>query len=458
MIMKKFSELNCKTLTRRFIELNHFEEATPIQSAVIPMALRGKDIIGISDTGTGKTHAFLIPLMEMLDSNKPCVQAVITAPTRELAQQIYRRAKTMSEADPNLKIRLIIGGMERSKMADSLNNGQPHLVIGTPGRIKDLFLEDGALRVDTANILVVDEADMTLEFGFLDEVDAIAGRMQDHLQMMVFSATIPQNLKPFLKKYMKNPQTIQIKTEHQSNPKITHVLVPCKHKSYAETCLSLLDGFMPYVCLIFANTREDAAECAKLLRQNGKSIVEIHGGLESRQRKQAMKQLEHLEHSYVVATDIAARGIDIEGITHVISMGFPSELDFYIHRSGRTGRAGKDGTCFALYKEQDEASIRALKERGIVFEHKNFKNGSWQTLKPFGNEKPKKNDLIEKEIAKSLKRKNEKVKPGYKKKKAAEVQRIKQKRKREMIQKEIQNQRKERYKQQQRAKREEMDA
>lgn len=454
--MKKFTEIGWKAETLRFIELNRFIEATPIQSAVIPMALKGKDIIGISDTGTGKTHAFLIPLMEMLDPSKPTVQAVITAPTRELAQQIYKRAKTMSEANPALRIKCITGGMERGKMADSLSI-QPHLVIGTPGRIKDLFVDEGVLRVETARVLVVDEADMTLEYGFLEEVDAIAGRMNSRLQMMVFSATIPQNLRPFLKKYMQNPQTIHIQKEHASNPQITHVLVPCKHRSYADTCVSILDGFMPYVCLIFANTREEATECAQHLRAAGKEVVEIHGGLQSRQRKQAMKQLENLKQSYVVATDIAARGIDIEGITHIISLGFPTELDFYIHRSGRTGRAGKDGTCFALYKEKDEAAILSLKERGLVFEHRSFKDGNWQVMKSFGGKRPKKNDLVEKEIAKTLTRKNEKVKPGYKKKRAAEVQRIKQKKKRDMIQKDIQAQRKERYKTAQRAKREEVE-
>jgi len=454
--MKNFNEIKWKASTQRFIELNSFKQPTPIQSAVIPMALKGKDIIGISDTGTGKTHAFLIPLMEMIDTSKPYVQAVITAPTRELAQQIYRRAKLMSEANPDLRIKMIMGGIEKTKMADSLSI-QPHLVIGTPGRIKDLFVDEGVLRIDTASLLIVDEADMTLEYGFLEEVDAIAGRMKDHLQMMVFSATIPQNLRPFLKKYMKNPQTIKTDTKHQNNPKITHVLVPCKHRSYEETCLSILDGFMPYVCLIFANTREEAANCAKLLRQNGKQVVEIHGGLESRQRKQAMKQLENLTQSYVVATDIAARGLDIEGITHVISMGFPSELDFYIHRSGRTGRAGREGTSFALYKESDEPTILSLKERGLVFEHKSYKNGQWQELKKIRGTGLTKGDLVEKEIARSLRRKNDKVKPGYKKKRAAEIQKIKQKRKREMIQNEIKMQRKERYKQQQRMKREGLD-
>ncbi len=451
--MKHFSQIQWSKRTLDFIQFNHFKEPTKIQSAVVPMALKKKDIIGISKTGTGKTHAFLIPLMEMIDSSKPVVQAVITAPTRELAQQIYKRAKMMSEADPQLIVKCIVGGSDRSKMAEGLSN-QPHLVIGTPGRIKDLFVEEGVLRIDSASMLVVDEADMTLEYGFLDEVDAIAGRMRNNLQMMVFSATIPQNLRPFLKKYMQNPQTIHIKDDERSDPNITHRLVPCKHHDYATTCLSILNGFIPYVCLIFANTRDEAAQCASVLRKNGRNVVEIHGGLQSRQRRHAMKQLENLKQSYVVASDIAARGIDIEGITHVISLGFPSELDFYIHRAGRTGRAGKDGVCFALYKDSDDAAIQSLKERGIMFEHVNFKDGQWTTLKPYGGKRPKKNDLMEKEIAKRLTRKNTKVTPGYKKRRAEEVQRIKRKQKRAMIQEDIKVQRKERYKAEQRSKRE----
>ncbi|MFV0479834.1 MAG: DEAD/DEAH box helicase [Anaerorhabdus sp.] len=449
--MKKYKDFNFSSHVNRFIELNRFIEPTPIQGEVIPQALKGRDIIAISDTGTGKTHSFLIPLLEKVNTQSNQVEAVITAPTRELAMQIFKNAKLMVEAQPNLRIKLITGGIDREKMADSIKQ-QPHIVIGTPGRIKDLFLNQSVLRVESASIYVVDEADMTLEYGFLDDVDAICGRMSNQLQMMAFSATIPENLKPFLKKYMQNPKIIQIDQEHKSNPQIEHVLVPCKHKDYAETLKEILPGFMPYVCLIFANTREDAARVARELRASGENVIEIHGGLQARQRKQAMKQLENLEHSYVVATDIAARGLDVGEITHVISLGFPKELEFYIHRSGRTGRAGKEGVCFALYKESDHQAIEWLKSKGISFEHRTIKDGQWRQLKPYGQQKTTKNDLKEKEIAKKITRKNEKVKPGYKKKKAAAVQKIKQKEKRDKIRSEIKVQRKERYKAAQRLK------
>lgn len=444
--MSKYSDYVFQDKTKEFIRLEGFQEPTPIQKEVIPMACKGKDIIGISDTGTGKTHAFLIPIMEKVDSSKPYVQAVITAPTRELALQIYNRSMKMSEADPALIIKLITGGMEKSKMIEQLKV-QPHIVIGTPGRIKDLYMQDQSLRVDTASILVVDEADMTLEFGFLEDVDAIAGKMRSNLQMMSFSATIPQALRPFLKKYMDNPQTVHIEEQSDFHPNIEHVLVPCLEKSYEEKLMELLPTFSPYVCLIFANTRVLARSVAAMLRDGGYGVIELHGDLTPRERTKAMKDLVNIQKSYVVATDIAARGIDIEGISHIISLGFPRELDYYIHRSGRTGRAGHNGICYALYKKQDDAMIRALEVKGIGFHHRSLKNGNWTDLEPLHHKKVNRDDPLEKEISKIVSKKKNQVKPGYKVKRKQEVDKLKRKAKRQVIQDDIRRQKKERGKQ-----------
>ncbi|MEG1732946.1 MAG: DEAD/DEAH box helicase, partial [Longicatena sp.] len=403
------------------------------------------DIIGISDTGTGKTHAFLIPILEKVDSNKAEVQAVISAPTRELAVQIYNRATKMMEADPKLTIKLITGGMEKTKMNDSLKV-QPQIVVGTPGRIKDLFLTDQTLRVDTASILVVDEADMTLEFGFLEDIDAIAGRMRNDLQMMVFSATIPQALRPFLKKYMDQPHTIHIEDKSSFHPQIEHVLVPCLEKSYEEKLLEILPSFSPYVCLIFANTRVLAHNVATLMRDKGYGVIELHGDLTPRERTKAMKDLVNIQQSYVVATDIAARGIDIDGISHVVSLGFPQELDYYIHRSGRTGRAGKSGICYALYKKQDDEMIRSLEIKGIGFHHRSFKKEIWTDLEPIHKKRVNKDDPLEIEISKIVSKKNKQVKPGYKVKRKQEVDKLKRKAKRALIHEDIKRQKQERGK------------
>lgn len=443
--MKTFKEYQLKETTQAFIDLNQFKEPTAIQQVVIPYALKGEDVIAIADTGTGKTHAFLIPIFENINSDLNRVQAVITAPTRELARQIYQFAIKYKEVNDQLRIKLVTGGMDR-KTSDI----QPHMVIGTPGRIKDLFLNQ-QLRVETADVLVVDEADMTFEFGFLTDVDAIAGKMGEQLQMMVFSATIPLEVQQFLKKYMQHPKTIKIES---TTPQATidHILVPAKHQSYAEVVLRLIGGFQPYVCLIFANTREDAAQVSEQLREAGLRVLEIHGGLTARARKQALKALQNHDYEYVVATDIAARGLDIEGITHVISLGFPTDLNFYIHRSGRTGRNQKHGFCYAVYRDADQHSIQALQNKGIVFHHRDIKNGQWSDLKPLFQKK-KRNNIVEKEIAKVLTRKNQKVKPGYKKKRQAEIEKIKRQRRREAIKASIKGNQKERAKQKQIAKR-----
>lgn len=444
--MSKYSDYTFRDTTKEFIKLEGFIEPTPIQQAVIPLACKGKDIIGISDTGTGKTHAFLIPIMERMDSSLPYVQAVITAPTRELALQIYNRSLKMAEADKKVSIRLVTGGIEKTRMSEQLKI-QPHIVIGTPGRIKDMFLNEQMLRLEKAKLFVVDEADMTLEFGFLEDVDAIACNMNKDLQMMSFSATIPQALRPFLKKYMSNPQTVHIEEQSDFHPKIEHILVPCLEKSYEDKLLDILPSFTPYVCLIFANTRTIAANVASTMRDKGYGVIELHGGLTPRERTKAMKDLVNIQKSYVVATDIAARGIDIEGISHVVSLGFPKELDYYIHRSGRTGRAGHDGICYALYKKHDDAMIRSLETKGIGFHHKSFKHDTWTDLEPLHRKKVKKDDPLEKEISKIVSKKKKKIKPGYKVKRKQEIEKLKRKARRQMIHDDIQKQKKERAKQ-----------
>ena len=162
------------------------------------------------------------------------------------------------------------------------------------------------------------------------------------------------------------------------SPRVNHVLIPAKHLDYSQMLLKIIPNFQPYICLIFANTRVEAASTAQLLRDEGISVIELHGDLTPRQRRQAMTQLENKEHSYIVATDIASRGLDISEVTHVVSLGFPRELEFFIHRSGRTGRAGKEGTCFTIYKESDDSAIRHFQKLGISFKHTTISSGKWQ--------------------------------------------------------------------------------
>ncbi|MCR4855642.1 MAG: DEAD/DEAH box helicase [Erysipelotrichaceae bacterium] len=440
---------NLKETTKRFIELNSFEELTAVQNEVLQFASSHKDVIALSKTGTGKTHAYLIPIMEMINPVSDKTQVVISVPTRELAYQVYQNALLMKEVLPELRISLLSGGTDKKKSIAKMEN-VPHIVIGTPGRIRDLF-ESNALRVDFVQMFVIDEADMTLEFGFLEDIDIVFSHMVKNPQVLCFSATFPEELNAFVKKYLSNPKIIRVE-DKKRDPHITHVLVNCKHKEYKEVVYDILPGFKPYVCLIFANSKDEADATYEYLSEKGVKALLIHGGLDSRTRQKAIKDLQAKKYTYVIASDVASRGIDIDGISHVISMGLPKQLQFYMHRAGRTGRNEKDGTCYLLYKETDIPQIKTLNKKGINFLAKEFKKGVWKEASNPTDKRRIKADVEEKQIVKTLYRKNEKVKPNYKKKKNREVEKIKRKKRREMIQSKIKEERIERYKEKQRNK------
>ena len=426
LMSERFQDLNIKPYLKAAIEDLHFEELTQIQEQVIPLALEGKDIIGQSQTGSGKTHAFLIPIFESLKEDVQQVQAVITTPTRELAEQIYIVASHLASfSETPIKIGRYVGGTDKKQTIERLGV-QPQIVIGTPGRIKDLAINERALLVHTAKMFVVDEADMTLETGFLTDIDQIAGTMGKDLQMMVFSATIPQALKPFLKKYMTVPTHIHIQPRQQTAVKINHILYPTKYRSRVNIVANLLKTINPYLAIIFVNTKQHATEVSNALTSQGLQVGQIHGDLTPRQRRQMMQRIRNLDFQYIVATDIAARGIDIEGVSHVINYELPQDLEFYIHRVGRTARGNYDGVAITLYDSAEEELLQELEERGIKFNYKELKNGELVTVNARNSrqKREKKENEIDK-IAKAKVRKPKKVTPGYKKKMKFEMDKVK---------------------------------
>ena len=254
-----------------------------------------------------------------------------------------------------------------------------------------------------------------------------------------------------MNRYLDHPEIIRI-SDKKRDPRISHVLINCRHKEYHETLYDILPGFRPYTCLIFANSKDEADETYRYLTEKGVKCLLLHGGLDARTRQKAIKDLQSKKYSYVIASDVASRGIDIDGISHVISMGLPKQLQFYMHRAGRTGRNEKDGTCYLLYKESDLYALRTLNKNGIHFLAKEYKNGKWVEANNPTLKREKRVDEEEKEIVKSLYRKKEKVKPNYKKKKNIQVEKIKRKKRREFIQAKIKEERVERYKEKQRNK------
>jgi len=346
-----FTQFKFKKYIEKALEELKFTTPTEVQEKLIPIVLAGRDLVGESKTGSGKTHTFLLPIFQQLDEESDSVQAVITAPSRELATQIYQAARQIAgHSEVEIRVANYVGGTDKARQIDKLASNQPHIVIGTPGRIYDL-VKSGDLAIHKAKTFVVDEADMTLDMGFLETVDKIAGSLPKDLQFMVFSATIPQKLQPYL--------TAQ-----------------------------------------------------------GLKVAKIHGDIAPRERKRIMNQVKNLDFEYIVATDLAARGIDIEGVSHVINDAIPQDLSFFVHRVGRTGRNGLPGTAITLYQPSDDSDIRELEKLGIKFVPKVVKDGEFQDTydRDRRANREKKQEKLDIEMIGLVKKKKKKVKPGYKKK------------------------------------------
>ena len=415
-----------------------FKQPTEVQERLIPVIQAGRSVVGQSQTGTGKTHTFLLPIFNQLDLEQQNVQAVITAPSRELATQIYQAAKQLADfSGEEISIMNFVGGTDKLRQVERLATKQPHIVIGTPGRILDL-VTSGDLLIHTTQVMVVDEADMTLDLGFLADVDQIAGRMPDNLQMLVFSATIPEKLRPFLRKYMNNPLIEEIKPKTVISETIDNWLISTKGKDVNQIIYQLLTIGHPYLAIVFANTKQRVDEISQYLKNQGLSVATIHGDILPRERKRVMKQIQNLDFQYVVATDLAARGIDIEGVSHVINAEIPDDLEFFIHRVGRTGRNQLPGTAITLYEPSDERKINEIEALGITFKAKEIKTdeGVHSYDRNRRQTREKKRHELDTTLIGLVKKKKKKIKPGYKKQIQREIEKSnKQKRKMERRQK-----------------------
>ena len=411
-----------------------FKKPTEIQHEVIPQAFQKRNIIGQSQTGTGKTHAYLIPMFDQIDSEQETVQKLIIAPTRELAMQIYEEIKKMIEYgnEMNWTARLVIGGTDKNRELQKMKT-QPHIVVGTPGRILD-FMKEQAIRTANIDSVVLDEADLTIDLGLIHEVDQILYRLKEDIQISVFSATIPTSLKPFLKKYLSNPLHIEIDQESLSPEKLEHRLIPLRHRNEADLLIEASKLIHPYIALVFVNKKENADELANELLSKGFEVGVIHGGLKPRERKRTLQDLKSLRFQYIVATDLAARGIDIPGVSHVFNAQLPQDIDAYIHRVGRTARAGLEGTAVSFYADRDIPLIEKLEERGMSFTNMDIKNGEWVEVKEWNERKKRqrKESELDAQAWKQV-RKRKKVKPGYKKKMKSEKDQIKKRLKKEQF-------------------------
>lgn len=424
-------------------------DPSPIQLRSIPKALKGETLMVQSSTGSGKTLCFLIPIIENVDLKSQSLQAIIVAPTRELAQQIYDMAIPFAKEFAGLKIRLLKAGNEIGSSIKGLNVA-PHIVIGTPGRLADVLAKEHALDLSNVKTIVFDEADMLLAEGYFEQIDTFALDVKDP-QFLVYSATLEANLSHQLEKYVGVNIPI-VNEEVMTSSNVSHYLIDIKHNDVNECVERFIKIKNPYLLLIFASKKETANEVYAFLKRKKYKVGLLTGDLSSRERKNVMKSLLNDDIFMLVCSDMAARGLDIPNVSDVLNIDLPNNLEFYYHRAGRTGRFDKLGNCYTFYNNDSTKKPLALISNGVEFKYLVFKDNELVEGKPIEKSHPTKKHLDEdlnKEIRKIhnlAKGGNKKVKPGYKKKTRLAVEKAKQKHRREVIKKDIRRQRVERYK------------
>lgn len=396
----------------------HFDKPTPVQEKVIPALLSRLNVVVQAATGSGKTHSYLVPVLNDIDENANYVQAIITAPSRELADQLYQVAKELRKASElDISIMHLAGGTDRERQLERLENNKPQLVIATPGRLLD-FVQKKAFAVDQVKDFIIDEADMTLDMGFLADIDQVMAKLPKNTLIAAFSATIPVKLSNFLRKYMAHPDEIVIDNPTVIAPTIKNDLLDIGSKDRKNILYKLLTIGQPYLALVFANTKQKVDELVNYLQDQGLKVAKIHGGITERERKRTLRQVEQGQYQYVVASDLAARGLDIDGVSLVVNYEVPRDLEFMIHRIGRTGRNGLPGHAVTLIREEEMGRIAELEKLGVHFDFVEIKNDELVPRKHYRSRdnRQAKNRKLDTKLVGYVKKEKRKRKPGYKKK------------------------------------------
>ncbi|PEE41477.1 DEAD/DEAH box helicase [Bacillus pseudomycoides] len=360
--LKNFLELGISETFNHTLRENGIAEATPIQEQAIPVVMAGKDIIGQAKTGTGKTLAFVLPILEKVDPTSSDVQALIVAPTRELALQITTEIEKMLVHQENINVLAIYGGQDVAQQMRKLK-GNTHIVVATPGRLLD-HLRRETIVLSNVSMLVLDEADQMLHFGFLYDIEDILEETPESKQTMLFSATMPKDIKKLAKRYMKEPEMIQIQSAEVTVNNIKQRVIETTDRAKQDALRHVMDRDQPFLAVIFCRTKRRASKLYDDLKGYGYNCDELHGDLSQGKRERVMKSFRDAKIQYLIATDVAARGLDVEGVTHVFNYDIPEDVESYIHRIGRTGRAGGSGLAITFVAPKDEMYLKEI-EKGI---------------------------------------------------------------------------------------------
>lgn len=334
-----------------------YVDPTPIQLRAIPMIMAGTDVIGSAQTGTGKTAAFALPILSRLGQHTAATRVLILEPTRELAAQVETAIRDFARFT-NLRVAVIFGGVGYGKQMDALRNGVD-ILVATPGRLLD-HLERGTCRLDKVEYLILDEADRMLDMGFLPDVRRIVEKCPRHRHTSLFSATIPPQIETLIKWAMKNPETIEIGARRTPAETVKHVIYPVAEDQKSDLLRTLLDQVNYDSVIIFCRTKHRADRIAQLLKKNNHAVAVLHSNRTQREREEALHGFRNGRYEVLVATDIAARGLDIADVSHVINYDVPQHPEDYIHRIGRTGRAEASGDAFTLMVAEDSQHVASI--------------------------------------------------------------------------------------------------
>lgn len=445
----KFSSFNLSLDILDAIEKTGFESPTTVQSKVIPKALKYENLIVQSSTGSGKTHSFLIPIFNNLNTDNG-LEVVIVSPTRELSEQTYNFAIQFNKLLSNkYSIKLFISGTDTLKDYDSFKKGA-NIIICTPGKLNDLYKRFDYL-FNQVKTIVFDEADMLFDKSFTDEMSKFLSNF-DNVQILLFSATLNKNIQNLFKKYIKESELIEIDSKNFTNLNVKHHLINDKHQDIKHLTKQLINIINPFFLLVFTNTKDEANSLYTYLSKYNIDCCLLTGSLEARERKSILKRINNLEYKVVVCTDIASRGLDIDGASDVLNINLPNNIEYYYHRAGRCGRGKYDGNSYIFYNHEDLLKVNKLIENGLIIDYLKIENDKLINDLPLKVEKKKeskkKKAILDEKTYQNFskekaiiiaKNKGSKVKPGYKKKIKKEIQKINKKIHKEELKKEIYN-------------------
>ena len=354
----RFEDLNLSDAILRAVTDMGFEAASPIQAQAIPAQLEGRDMIGQAQTGTGKTAAFGIPLLQKIDPENKKLQAIVLLPTRELAIQVAEEIRRLAKFMHGIKVLPVYGGQDIVRQIRSLKDGV-QVVIGTPGRVMD-HMRRKTIRVDHVHTAVLDEADEMLNMGFLEDMETILSQLPETRQTVMFSATMPPAIADIARKFLQDPVMVRVVKKELTVPKVTQYYYEVKPKNKVEVLCRLLDLYSPKLSVVFCNTKKGVDELVLALQGRGYFAEGLHGDLKQEQRDRVMNGFRNGRTEVLVATDVAARGIDVDDVEAVFNYDIPQDDEYYVHRIGRTGRAGREGKAFSLVVGKEVYKLRDI--------------------------------------------------------------------------------------------------